>query len=402
MEVIQLASPERLPYLELSLPRITIPPSLRCHDAWKDIRQNLPPTLRNVLLHYEYTTSITLAADDPAKAAWQSFVPEMASRHQFLVNCVLSVAALHLGRLHDSQEEKRKMQIIAVTRMNKAIAEYRPELECITKDNAAALFASVTLTAVYLFRTSALDIENLRASIPQGTLVPPPDIADKMFSCAFRTIHGLRGPLAVLISGWRWVVGGRMHPVAERDWWPNKRTPATLRAMEEDERLRKLEDMWIHNDNPTENEHLSQALTALRDTFALVSQLTLPEVYQPISAAAYCIDDTTIGILTDRGAIFVWASLVSREFLQLLEAKHIGALIILAHYAVLPGRVRNVWWLEGLGADIVTAVAMVLGRENWGLVAWPASVVGLDLESALCPRRKLLEGRYEVMSMEVI
>lgn len=385
-------------------PELKIPPYLRLDDAWKDIREMLPSSLQDILSHYEYTTSLSLASDDPAKAAWQTSVPELAQNHDFLVNCVLSVASLHLGRLREDQAEKNRMNAVAASRMNKALTRYRPELENITEGNAAALFASATLTAVYLFRTSALDIENLRASMPLDTVVPPPDIVNKMMACAMRTIWGLRGPLTVLMSGWDFVMSGKMNPIALRGWWPTNCIPATPRAVEEDERLRKIEDLWIQSERTwsPERTHLSQALLILRETFSLISQLTLPEKYAPMTAVPYSVDDTTVGVLTDRGAIFVWATRISREFMQLIEKKDRDALVILAHYAILPGRVRNVWWLEGLGADFVTAIAMALGRENWSMIAWPANVVGVDLEHAFGVRKDHLEGTLDEMHMAVI
>jgi peptide alpha-N-acetyltransferase len=195
-----------------------------------------------------------------------------------------------------------------------------------------------------------------------------------------------------------------MHPVTAREWWPKHQTPATPRAVEEDERLKDIEKLWMEANRPWEPHwvYLSQALLYLQESFCLVSQLTLPEMYPPMTAVPYSIDDTTTGLLTDRGAIFVWATRIPREFIQLIETKDRDALVILAHYAVLPGRVRNVWWLEGLGADIVTAVAMALGRENWNLIEWPASVVGVDLENAFGKRRDYLEGTPSEMNMDVI
>ncbi|KAJ4367398.1 hypothetical protein N0V83_006980 [Neocucurbitaria cava] len=403
-----LSSRSRASLHSVYFPDPKIPPYLRFDDAWKDVRELLPPSLQDILCHYEYTTSLTLASGDPAKAAWQSHVPELAQGHDFLVNCVLSVASLHLGRLHEGQESKQRMNAVAAARMNKALTKYRPELENITKENAAALFASSTLTAVYLFRTSALDIENLRASIPPDTLFPPADIVDKMLSCVLRTIWGLRGPLAVLLSGWNWVMTGEMRPVAARKWWPSSKTLPTSRAVQEDERLARLEALWSGDDDRSSQPahalaQLSQALQFLRETFTLVSQLTLPDVYPPMTAVPYSIDDTTVGTLTDRGAIFVWATRISREYIQLIEQKDRNALVILAHYAILPGRVRGVWWLEGLGADIVTAIAMTLGRENWHLIEWPAGVLGVDLENAFGARKKDgLEGMPGEMHMEVI
>ena len=391
-------------YPELEQFTISIPRSLRFNDVWKDIRDPLPPPLQDVLYHYEYTTSLTLASDDLAKAAWRSSVPELAHQHDFLVNCVLSVASLHLARLHEGQTEKNNMNAIAASRMNKALVSYRTALEHITAENAAALFASSTLTAVYLFRTAALDIENLRATIPPGTVVPPIATVDKMLSCVLRTIWALRGPLTVLLSGWDWVVSGAMQSVAARKWWPRKSVPATARAQREDDCLAALESLWLDSDRASSPHchHLSGALAYLREAYALVSQLTLPERYPPMTAVPYSIDDESLGVLTDRGAIFVWSTRISRDFIQLLEMKDRDALIILAHYAVLPGRVRNVWWLEGLGADIVTAIAMAIGPQNWGLIAWPAQVVGVDLDNAFGVRKDALEGKLDELRMEVI
>lgn len=381
-----------------------IPPYLRLNDVWKDIREPLPPSLQDVLYHYEYTTGLTLANDDPAKAAWQSCVPEMAHAHDFLVNCVLSVASLHLGRLHDDKAQKVSMNAVAASRMNKALTRYRPELENITAANAAALFASSTLTAVYLFRTSAIDIEALRETIPYGTVILPPGVVDKMMSCILRTVWGLRGPLTVLMSGWNHVVNGAMHPVAARKWWPRRCTPATPRAKEEDERLRNIDELWkTMDENPqSHTRHLDDALALLRETYALVSQLTLPGLFPPMTAVPYAVDDTITGVLTDRGAIFVWSTRISREFIQLLESKDRDALVILAHYAVLPGRVRNVWWLEGLGADFVTAIAMAIGLENWHMIEWPAHVVGVDLWNAFGVRQDRLQGKPDELHMDVI
>jgi hypothetical protein len=389
---------------ELQIWESSIPPYLRLNDVWKGIRDPLPPSLQDVLYHYEYTTSLTLATDDPAKAAWQACVPEMAQAHDFLTNCVLSVASLHLGRLHDDKTQKANMNAVAASRMNKALTTYRPELQNINAANAAALFASSTLTAVYLFRTSALDIKALRETIPYGTLLPPLGVVDKMMDCILRTVWGLRGPLTVLMSGWNHVVNGAMHPVAARKWWPRRRTPATPRAEEEDRRLQDIDQLWVNTDKAWEPQtpHLTQALGYLRETYALVSQLTLPGVFPPMTAVPYAIDDETTGVLTDRGAIFVWSTRISREFIQLLESKDRDALVILAHYAVLPGRVRNVWWLEGLGADFVTAIAMAIGIENWHLIEWPARVVGVDLWNAFGVRQDRLQGRPDEMHMDVI
>lgn len=290
------------------------------------------------------------------------------------------------------------MNALAASHMNKALTTYRADLANVTRDNAAALFASATLTSVYLFATTHLDMEDLRTSIsPTDASDPPPELVSKMLACALRPIWGLRGPLTVLMSGWTWVVSGQMQDVAARKWWPSSLFPATPRAELEDARLRRLQDSWT-----SERAETKEALEYLRDAFKLVSQLTLDDMYPRMTAISYAVDGENVGTLSDRGAIFVWATQISREFMQRIESRDRDALVVLAHYAVLPGRVRDVWWLEGLGADIVMAVAMVLGREQWGLIEWPASEVGVNLENLFGERDDRLKGRIEEMGMEVI
>jgi hypothetical protein len=287
------------------------------------------------------------------------------------------------------------MNTLAASRMNKALSTYRAELTNVTRDNAAALFAAATLTAVYLFRTTSLDMDELRSSIPSTSYITPHPIGSEMLACALRPIWGLRGPLTVLMSGWIWVTSGSMQSVAARKWWPSHIVPATAEAESEDARLSALH---------AHDEDVKQAREYLREAFALVSQLTLPDnMYPRMTAIPYAIrDDGDVGVLTDRGAIFVWATRISRSFMQRIEAQERDALVLLAHYAVLPGRVRNVWWLEGLGADIVSAIAMVLGKEECELIRWPASVVGVDLDNLGMHRKDGLEGRPEELGMDVI
>lgn len=119
-------SPSQSPII--ALPDINLPPAfssisppLKYKDDWKDAREALPPALQSLLYHYEYTTSLTLATHDPAKAAWQSYVPELAARHGFLVHHILAVAALHLGRLHGDGNERRTMENVGRQQINKAI-----------------------------------------------------------------------------------------------------------------------------------------------------------------------------------------------------------------------------------------------------------------------------------------
>ncbi|KAF2272608.1 uncharacterized protein EI97DRAFT_436849 [Westerdykella ornata] len=374
--------------------------SLPSTDPWSQCRASLEPFQRVLLDRYLSSTCRTLATDEEEQDVWQNIIPSMASRHRFLIYGVLSVASLDLARLPERQHERDNLYRIAADQMNRAISLFRVALEDINESNAAALFAHSTLTAVYFFRTSALDMSEARATVPsEGISEPPVHVIDEMLHSFVRTVWGLRGALTVLKPGWNWVIGGELSPICTREWWPKHRIPQTERAKEEDARLAELEKLWVssqdgewqcqkdpllqgHSYDPQVKSLLSKALESLRNTYTLVSLLTDPLSNWPSKTEIpYLVDDTTVGMLKDRATIFTWPVGLAPEFISLAQQKMPEVLVIVAHYAVLLGRVRGIWWIEGLGTNTVWAVAKALGREKWHLVQWPAQALGLDLES---------------------
>ncbi|KAF2264595.1 hypothetical protein CC78DRAFT_616746 [Lojkania enalia] len=373
-------------------------PSIR-FDVWKRCREQLPVSLQFLLDHYEVSTALTLATDDPAKYAWQAYIPELVYNHGFLIHNVLSIASLHLGSLYKNKDKKFRMRIMADNQINRALTEFRPRLEDVSEKNATALFACATMTALYYFRTSALDIEETLASVPLNSIAPPSEIVDRVLRSIISVFWGLRGTLVILNPGWEWITGSKLSPMCTRPWWPQSRFPAGDRAMEEDRRLCKLESLWIRpgQDYESHFDMLSESLHYLRDTFALTSQLTVPGTGHPSgNIVSYSSDDTTVGLLRDRGAIFLWPVRISRGMISLIQQKNREALVLVAHYAILLGRVRNVWWLDGLGSAMMMAVACALSREDWYLIQWPAKVVGIDLDASIPQQSPKEEGKVVI------
>lgn len=358
-------------FLHLGIPT---PLHLQVQDARNDTQHPLPSTLQDLLYYYKHTTSVTIENGGEATTVWQSIVPEIALDHDFLAHCMLSVSSLHIAHflgVRGQPKEMKHWNATAASEMNHALSGYRPGMRKVTSQNVAALFASSALTAVYLFRTSAIDLIDLEAEF-RSCGGHAPEIASGMISCIVKTIWGLRGPLQVLSEGWSWLVQGSMLPVASRTWWPKTRKPANSCAHDEDERLQRIEDLWAQTDRQYDphSNYLTQALNLLRETYALISQLL--EIHA---------SNTSRGtdILVDRGAMFSWVTRVPREYIQLVEAQDREALVILAHYAVLLTRTNMVWWLEGLGSNFVKAIAMALGAQHWRLIEWPIQISGTDV-----------------------
>lgn len=371
------------PYLVSEV--LEVPYYPRLGDPWKDILSEISPNLRSLIGHYQNITSLTLANDDPAKLAWQSFVPELATNHPYLVHGVLSVASLHLSCLYDDPIRRSRMNIMAVDQMNWALACYRPAIGELNEENAASLFATATLTTVFVFRTATAEMEETLATLPKGNTPIPQDTINHLVLSINRTVWSLRGAIGVLTPRWQWVTDSKLKALCTRQWWPKHRIPANERALEEDRRLCRLESLWIQPGRNYQDHFqcLTDALQLLRDTYALVSQLTMPDTDHPcVTGVPYSTDNTTVGLLKDRAAIIAWVPRISREFINLLEQRNRDALVILAYWAILLGRIRDVWWLEGLGANLITAIAIIMGRDNWHLLEWPAEAAGIDLKES--------------------
>jgi hypothetical protein len=167
------------------------------------------------------------------------------------------------------------------------------------------------------------------------------------------------------MKGCSWIADSSIQPVASRKVWPKRRKPTSPLACDEDERLRRITDLWLQTDRQygLHSQYLSQALDQPRGTYALNSQLL------ELGASRACHGTD---VLLDRGAMFSWVMRVPREYIQLVEAQDRDALVILAHFAVLLIRANTVWWLEGLGTNLPRAVAVALGSEHRKLIEWPA------------------------------
>jgi hypothetical protein len=156
-------------------------------------------------------------------------------------------------------------------------------------------------------------------------------------------------------------------------WWPN-RLPTSPQAIEEDQKLQKLELLWRRPGRPYEYwfDTLAMALKSLREDSALVSKLT---VYTDSKNGPAVVS------LIDRSAALNWVVQLSRGFVSLLEQKQPDAWIIIAHYAILPSRIGTIWWHHSLAPNLISIAALIIGKDMWKWIEWPASVVGVDLGS---------------------
>jgi hypothetical protein len=279
---------------------------------------------------------------------------------------------------------KETLIATAASQLNIALSLFRNVIANVTAENCEALYAFSTLVSIFNFYTSHEECKAILAPKSDNTDPDRKTQTAAMIRIAVGRFRTIRGAMLILFPGWDWISRGPLSPICTRSWWPQTPAPVDAEAVLEDRQLAALERLWMQPGRAYEYAFhaLGTALTELRSTFALVSQLTRnPSCINPKYRNVYDACDN--GKLVDRGAIFTWPIKVSGEFIALVEKQRPEALAILAHYAILPGRVRGVWWMEGWGVSLVTTAALVLGEERKSWIEWPARVVGLEWESIL-------------------
>ncbi|OCK87063.1 uncharacterized protein K441DRAFT_596210 [Cenococcum geophilum 1.58] len=368
-----------------TVPPPKLPPLLlNFEDCLKGAAESVKVRGRELLHHYITTTSITLATDQPAQIVWQRTIPQLAASHRFLVHGILAITLLHLARLRGDAEGKETLIATAASQFNIALSLFRHVITNVTAENCEALFAFSALVCVFIFNTSHEECQAVLTPKRNTECAGRKTQTAEMTRIAIGMFRTLRGSLVILFPGWDWISRSPLSPLCTRKWWPKPPIPVDAEAVLEDHRLAALERLWMQPGKDYEYafQVLTSALTQLRYTFALVSQLTRnPSSLDPNYRNVY--DQCDNGKLIDRGAIFTWPTSVPEEFIALIENQRPEALAILAHYAILPGRIRGVWWIEGWGVTLVTTAALVLGEERKSWIEWPVRVVGLEWENIL-------------------
>ncbi|ORY05904.1 hypothetical protein BCR34DRAFT_42046 [Clohesyomyces aquaticus] len=334
---------------------------------------------RELIHHFEVRTSSTLATDPPAQRVWKTVVPTLAAVTPCILHGIIAVSAMHFARSLSNGKEKDIYLQIAAAQMNIGLSQYRTGLEDITEDNAEALFAFSVLTTTYVWVTATDECREVLSSLKlKGLCVErKEEVKMKLSSMMTKTLRALRGCLVILTPCWTRVSTGVLSAIVNRSWWPQSRYPTSPLAIEEDRMVHSIERMWVRPGRRYEYclDTLASSLKLLREVFALVSLLTMD--------ANACGDPTPTGTLTDRGAMFVWPTQVSLDFVSLLEQNRPEAWVILAHFAILPGRVKGVWWLDGMASPMVAAAALIAGKESRNFIEWPMREVGGDLDEIL-------------------
>jgi hypothetical protein len=330
--------------------------------------------MKLVLNHF---TSNTISTFSPVKAsddAWREALPSLVTDHNFVLNGILAIGCLHLSTLTSLASEREECQSIAATQMNIGVTQYQIKVEKITTNNAEALFAFSAMITMFVLSTASAECRTALKSLADVNKSEEhrQEIISYLISSICRIFRTMRGVLVILVPYYYHIRNGKLEPVLDRGWWPTM-IPGTIEEIEQDQKLRNLEKMWSRPNITYEYcfDALRNALKTLREASALVSQLAT-SAYLGNSLEDHKFDWTSI---------LHWPVGLPFDFLVLLEQRRMEAWVLMAHYALQPAKATSNLWLNGFATNLVTASALVICEENWEWIAWPAAVVGVDLDS---------------------
>jgi hypothetical protein len=330
--------------------------------------------MKSVLRHFAKETIPTFSSVPGTNTAWREALPPLVTENKYVLNGILSIGSLHLSTLTNVMSEQEDYQDLAANQMNIGMAEYRDEVQQVTADKSEALFAFSTTISLFVLSTTDVECRTALKSLMEARVSDERrrEIISNLLQCICRIFRTLRGVLVILVPCYHHICAGTFGPVLQRDWWPPT-IPVTAEELEHDKRLRDLEKMWSNPGKTYEYSFdcLRRALKSLRETSALVSRLT----------TTGCPGDIPGTQTFDSSSILHWITELPLEFLTLLEQRQMEAWVLMAYYALLPAKVvTNSFWIGDMATNIFKTSALIVGEENWDWIAWPATVLGIDLE----------------------
>jgi hypothetical protein len=282
-------------------------------------------TARDVQLMYHYSTStcFTLSDDAARHDVWQRTVPELAFKHDFLLYGLFALAAFHRCRTTPAVTPADRLSLIALGRRYKqwGLTSYIPLMQHSSDDNCHALFAFSLLIGSLCLAELQYDYEDVSSS------------ATDFFTTLVGTSHMWSGTLALAHQHRSTLRQGNLAPLLGTDLEPGSidTFPNGLRQA--------LESVFdaVRSNSPD---------LASADTDACLSALQRLGLFYPKGGQPMC----------SRAALIAWPVLGGKDFLDLMQVRDPLALICLAHYGAIVHQNRHVWFLDGLGAKMVSVV----------------------------------------------
>ncbi|KAI1213198.1 uncharacterized protein F4807DRAFT_313607 [Annulohypoxylon truncatum] len=292
-----------------------------------------------LLHHFTTSTCFTFSTEPMVRNFWRVNVPRIGFSYQYVLNSVLSLAALHLAKC----KPQRKDVLIerAMIHQNASSSLALPVLNDLNAENSVPILFFSMITTFIAFAS-------------------PKESSDLLV-----TSNGAMPQWLHLFRGMRRVVelnGEAMSSMFSLGF-----------IFDSGKQMKKI---WT-NMIPPEHEGLKELETTVR--FYVKDGQKLDDLIHAIDelkrAFAFCHSGNIMDDQRVRG-VFMWLFGIRDGFTQLTKGHDNEALSVLAFFCVLLKRLDYIWWIEGWGSHLIGRIYSVLdeGYRLW--IQWPIEEIG--------------------------
>ncbi|KAM0323275.1 hypothetical protein ACHAQA_008866 [Verticillium albo-atrum] len=302
-----------------------------------------------LLHHWTAFTSKKIVCDPRLDILWQVTIPEIAARHQFLMRSILCLSALHLA--HEKAHARSSFLQEAAFHHNLGIQGFNVALGEMAEENSDALFAFSTLNIICVF----------------GLYRP---LSDDMTEASRRTtkdhilglewVNMMRGISVVLVPIHRVVWSGPLRILLGTGNWEDL-NPDDANGVSVGH-LREIRSVWRES---SDAQLYDETLQLLIKSFMFFEQ------FKTVDQA----------LLDSWGHNRAWAGpmlflqYAPDDFFVRVKQRQPPALIIMVYLGVAFHGLRDFWFMEGWGKDIVQVADDLLGDYWRPWTSWPLEVV---------------------------
>ncbi|KAJ6007278.1 hypothetical protein N7540_011254 [Penicillium herquei] len=342
-----------------------------------------------LLHHFTSYTVVTLSDHTEAQMVWSTKIVNCAFQHPFLLQGILAIAALHIAA-QEPQEEDR-LSIMAASKQNIALHDFRSQLERITPENCDALFAFSFLASYYVPASAGTVIN------PSGSF-----LKEDLFNAIVYWLRLCHGTNCIYHHSKKWITQGPLTSL----FWPGQyseidrfgdfcdRFPVST---PHEHRLRQLEDLYQQDmgregvtsaSSIEEKELNAHALGIFVKLFRRLNgqhnrlnvrpsanSMSNPPNFEAAREHSNFNLSELEPDVGKRPSVFTlslaWLFEIPLGFIELLEQKRPVSLVIFAHFALLLLDAPQFWWNKPLAMKIVKAVHASLAARYHRCIEWP-------------------------------
>lgn len=285
-------------------------------------------TILELMHKFSTETYQSLCVSDSEREIWQTTVPNLALKHDFLMNGILALAAMHIASSLEPPEALAYLDI-GLQRYNRSLKPFRDAIDSLTSQNCDAVFAhSVVMTAIGIASPRLTVIKDESNSITESMVV------------VFELLQGVKKILQVGV-GQSWI---HLELFSRGEFWKDR--SANL---------------------DTDTDAALARLDALNDEVMTGIYVSQHQINQEIIAhLRHCF--AKFGHSPDPAPVLAWLAAVRKEFVDSLRCRQPFSLLILMYWGVLLVELDGRrWWARDAGRALVSELlgALRSGDARW-------------------------------------